>query len=112
MCSCPCHFFAEINAQIFDGDWAPLAGSMVDDPATAADETAPDARRDRDLAYVGHLKTLFDLSASSTLELGGSYVGGRNGFGRWTHVIAGDMTLKWRPITAERYTSVDWTTEY
>lgn len=108
----PLPFFAEINAQIFDGDWAPLAGSMVDDPATAADETAPDARRDRDLAYVGHLKTLFDLSASSTLELGGSYVGGRNGFGKWTHVIAGDMTLKWRPITAERYTSVDWTTEY
>lgn len=108
----PLPFFAEINAQVFSGEWGPLAGGVPDDLATAVDETVADRRRDEDLAYVGHLKTLFELGTSTTLELGGTYVGGRNGFGEWTSVVAGDMTLKWRPIAAERYTSIDWTTEY
>src|SRR6185503_12320415 len=38
--------------------------------------------------------------------------GGRNGFDSWTHVVGADLTLKWRPITAERYTSFEWATEY
>ena len=108
----PLPFFAEINAQVFQGEWASLSGDITDDPATSADESSPDQREDSDLGYVGHLKTLFELSDSATIELGGTYAGGRNGFGGWTHMMGSDLTLKWRPIQAERYTSLEWTTEY
>jgi hypothetical protein len=108
----PLPFYAELTGQVFSGEWAPLEGEIPDDPLTSRDESVPDRRHDRDLAYVGHAKTLFDLSDATTLELGGSYVGGRNGFGGLTHVIAGDVTLKWKPLTAERYQGFDWTTEY
>jgi hypothetical protein len=108
----PLPFYAEINAQVFQGDWAPLVGSIPDNPATAVDESVPDRRRNSDFAYVGHLKTLFDMSDATTLELGTSYVGGRNGFAGWSNLAAGDMTVKWRPVEAERYMGFDWTTEY
>jgi len=108
----PLPFYAEVTTQVFAGNWLPFAGSIADNPRTARDEAIPDQRHDRDLAYVGHLKTLFDLSDSSTLELGASYIGGRNGFGGLTNVVAGDVTFKWKPIEAERYEGFDWTTEY
>lgn len=104
-------FYAEVTGQVFAGQWAPMEGGVEDDPVTAADELVPDRRRDSDLAYVGHLKTLHDLSDSTTIELGGSYVGGRNGFGGLTNLVAADLTLKWKPIDAERYRGVEWTTE-
>lgn len=107
----PVPFYAEVNAQVFQGEWAPFEGSIPDDPGTAADESVPDRRRDEDLAYLGHLKTLFDLSASSTLELGGRFAGGRNGFGRPSVLGGGDLTVKWRPVEAERYRGLDWTSE-
>jgi hypothetical protein len=97
----PLPFYAELTAQAFAGQWLPLEGS----------ETI-DRRKDRDLAYVAHAKTLFELGESTTLELGASYVGGRNGFGGVTNVVAGDITFKWKPIEAERYQGFDWTTEY
>jgi len=108
----PLSFFAELNVQAFSGNWLPMAGSTPDDPATAADESIPDLRRDEDLVYIGHLKTLFELGESATVELGASYGGGRNGFGGLTSIVGGDLTVKWRPIEAERYTSLEWTTEY
>jgi hypothetical protein len=108
----PLPFYTEITGQVFQGDWLPLEGSIADNPRTAADESVPDQRRAGDFAYVGHLKTLFDLSDSTTLELGGSYLGGRNGFAGWTNVEGGDLTIKWKPIEAERYLGFDWTTEY
>lgn len=111
----PLPFFAEVNAQVLDDhfgeEWRILANPTPDDPDTPNDESL-DRRKLEDLAYVGHLKTLFELSASSTLELGASYVGGRNAFGGWTSLVGGDVTVKWRPLTAERYTSFDWLTEY
>lgn len=108
----PLPFYAELNAQVFAGEWSLLEGSIPDDPLTVANESVPDRRSDRDLAYVGHLKTLFDLGEPTTLELGVSYLGGRNGFGGFTNVVAGDVTLKWRPLESERYFGFDWTTEY
>jgi hypothetical protein len=108
----PLPFYAEVTAQAFTGEWLPFEGSIADNPRTARDEAVPDLRYDRDLAYLGHLKTLFDLSDSTTLELGASYIGGRNGFGGMTNVVAGDVTFKWKPIEAERYEGFDWTTEY
>ena len=108
----PMPFFTEVTGQVFQGDWAPLEGSIPDDPLTPVNEAVPDMRRDRDLGYAGHVKTLFDVSDATTVEIGGSYVGGRNGFGSLTTLVAGDLTLKWRPLSAERYTGFDWTTEY
>ena len=108
----PLPFYSELNAQVFQGEWPIFAGAIADNPATPVDESVPDRRHDRDLAYVGHLKTLLDLGDSTTVELGGSYVGGRNGFSGLSSVVAGDLTVKWKPIDAERYTGIDWTTEY
>jgi len=108
----PLPFFVEVTGQAFAGEWAPFAGGVDDDPATAVDETVPDARRPGDLAYVGHLKTLLEAGRDATIELGGSYVGGRNGFGRRTDVLGGDLTVKWRPLARERYTGFDWSSEY
>lgn len=108
----PLPFYTELTVQAFAGEWLPFEGSIADNPRTMRDESVPDLRHDRDLAYVGHLKTLFDLSDSTTLELGASYVGGRNGFGGMTNVVAGDVTVKWKPIEAERYEGFEWTTEY
>ena len=107
----PLPFYAEINAQVFAGEWPMLEGSVEDDPATPLNEAVPDRRTDRDLAYVGHLKTLFELGDPTTLELGASWLGGRNGFGAMTNVVAGDVTLKWKPLESERYFGFDWTTE-
>lgn len=109
----PLPFYAEVNAQVFAGDWAIMEGGVPDDPTTPlVDETVADLRQARDLAYVGHLRTLFDLSDATTIEVGASYVGGRNGFGGLTSVVAGDVTLKWRPVAGNRYTSFEWQSEW
>jgi hypothetical protein len=108
----PLPFYAELNAQVFAGEWQVFEGSVPDDPLTVVNEAVPDQRRDRDLAYAGHLKTLFDLGEPTTLELGASYLGGRNGFGGVTNVVAGDVTLKWKPLAEARDLGFDWTTEY
>jgi len=107
----PLPFYTEVTAQVFRGEWTPFEGGVPDDPTTPADEAVPDRRRDEDLGALGHLKTLFDLSDSSTIEVGGSWLGGRNGHGGWTHVVGADLTVKWRPVEAERYRGVDWTSE-
>ena len=99
----PLPFYAELTAQAFAGEWLPFE---------TGDDDLPDARRDRDLAYLGHLKTLFELGEAATLELGASYLGGRNAFGGVTNALGGDITLKWRPLEAERYQGFEWTTEY
>jgi hypothetical protein len=109
----PLPFYTEITAQVFQGEWALLEGGIPDDPATTlTDESVPDRRHNADFGYVGHLKTLFELSDSTTLEPGASYVGGRNGFSGLSSLVAGDLTLKWKPIEAERYVGFDWSTEY
>jgi hypothetical protein len=108
----PAPFFVEVNAQVFAGEFGWLEGELADDPETSADEGVPDRRRPEDLAYAAHLKTLLELGDSSTVELGGSYTGGRNGFGGWSSVVGGDLTFKWRPIEAERYRSFELAAEY
>jgi len=110
----PLPWYTELNLQVLDDHfgepWAILANQTPDDPDTEIDESL-DRRALEDLAYVAHLKTLFDLSASTTLEVGATVVGGRNAFDGWTSLVAGDMTVKWRPVAAARYTSFDWQTE-
>lgn len=64
------------------------------------------------LLYLGHLKNFFDLSESTTLELGilGA-TGPNNAQGDRTNLYAADLTLKWKPLQKNRYKSFEWTTE-
>lgn len=108
----PLPFFAEFHAQVFRGEWLPFAGHIDDDPATAADDAEPDRRRPEDFVYLGRLQTLLELGAATTLQLGASYAAGRNGFGRRSDIVGADMTVKWRPLEAERYRGLEWQSEY
>jgi hypothetical protein len=108
----PFPFYVEVTSQVFAGEWGPFTGGIEDDPMTAVDESVPDARNPEDFAYVEHLKTLFDLSTSTTLEIGGSYLGGRNGWRGLTSLVGADVTVKWRPVDAERYQGLDWQSEW
>ena len=77
--------------------------------------TAPSpAPKDEDLAYIGRWSQLWDLRPSTTLELGSSYAGGRNGVGRdgLAQFAGGDLTIKWIPVWAAQSRAVMFQTEY
>jgi hypothetical protein len=65
-------------------------------------------------AYVGlaHLKNLFDLGESTTLELGTTVLSGPNEFDQETSVWGADLTLKWRPVVGGKYQALIWGNEY
>jgi len=92
----PLPWFVEWTLDVANGDNATLFKSS----------------RTRDLAFSSRLRTLVELSGSTTLELGGSYIGGRNVADGWTHVAGGDITLKWRPEGRELYNQIIWQSEY
>ena len=63
----------------------------------------------RDVAQLVHLKSFFDLSPSSTLEVGLSAATAPNNAnhgGQRTNVGGADVTFKWRPPEAGKYESV------
>lgn len=71
--------------------------------------------KSNDLVYLAHLKNFFDLSESSTLELGLSGATGPNdnGHGRQrTNLERIDLTYKWRPEKEGLYKSFTWQTEF
>ena len=65
-------------------------------------------------AYLGHWKNFFDLSDETTLEIGNSYIGGRNSASRhpWSHAAGLDLTIKWRPLKRSTEKALIWQTEY
>jgi hypothetical protein len=67
------------------------------------------------LMYVTHLRNFFDLSKTSTAELGGSFATGTNSTGNsggpHTTVEGIDFTYKWRPEKEGLYKSVTWMNE-
>lgn len=65
-------------------------------------------------AYLGHWKNFFDLSDETTLEIGNSYIGGRNSAARrpWSHAAGLDLTIKWRPLQRSTERALIWQTEY
>jgi hypothetical protein len=67
-----------------------------------------------DLLYVFHLGQQFDLSEDWALSLGFSYALAPNGSGgngaNRTHLVGGDLFLKWRPLRRP-YTEIRFTTE-
>jgi hypothetical protein len=65
-----------------------------------------------DLAYLAHFKNLWDLSDATTLELGESYVIGKNEFEDISQAAGVDLTIKWRPPQRALYRAFIWQTEY
>jgi hypothetical protein len=63
-------------------------------------------------AYLGHLKSFFDLSDETSLEFGQSYVGGRNTGSGYSQAAGVDLTLKWRPLDRALDRALIWQNEY
>jgi uncharacterized coiled-coil protein SlyX len=65
-------------------------------------------------AYHGHWKNFFDVSDSTTLELGNSYIAGRNSDAghRLSQAIGVDLTMKWRPLRQATEKGLVWQNEY
>ncbi len=70
------------------------------------------SRNSGDLGSLAHLKNLWDMSESLTMELGLSGVTGRNQFGFNSSVLGSDLTFKWRPTEGGKYQALIWSTEY
>ncbi|MFA5117403.1 MAG: hypothetical protein WC695_00965 [Candidatus Omnitrophota bacterium] len=63
----------------------------------------------RNMVYVSHLKSFFDINDVSTLELGGSLATGPNddGHGKNRTTLEGiDLTYKWKPLKEGLYRSL------
>lgn len=65
-------------------------------------------------AYLGHWKNFFDLSDETTLEVGNSYIGGRNSDAghRLSQAVGLDLTVKWRPLQMATEKGLIWQSEY
>jgi len=65
-------------------------------------------------AYLGHWKNFFDLSDETTVELGNSYIAGRNSDSghRLSQAAGLDLTLKWRPLQMATERGLIWQSEY
>src|SRR3989338_794334 len=65
-------------------------------------------------AYLGHWKNFFDLSDETTLEVGNSYIGGRNSDARHrlSQAAGLDLTVKWRPLKMATEQALIWQSEY
>ena len=65
-------------------------------------------------AYLGHWKNFFDVSDSTTLELGNSYIAGRNSDAghKLSQAIGLDLTMKWRPLQQSTEKALIWQNEY
>ena len=87
----PGGIFLEATAQVYRGDSGTLFQSS----------------RRSDAAVVGHLKSFYDLTEQTNLELGGSYARGHNDFGSGfiTRLFGLDATLRWKPLRRAIYRS-------
>jgi hypothetical protein len=65
-----------------------------------------------DYGALVHFKNLWDLTDSSTVELGLSGLSGNNQFGKKSSVVGADLTMKWRPTVGGKYHALIWSTEY
>jgi len=79
---------------------------------TSGTVDAPSFVATKDMLYLLHLKTFFDLNDNTTLELGLTGVRGSNDTERHKSDIgAADLTIKWKPLRYNRYKSFEWMTE-
>ena len=77
-----------------------------------ANDTLYTSRSSGDFGGVAHLKNLWDLNDSLTMEFGLSGTAGNNQYGKNSSVLASDLTFKWRPTVGGKYRALIWSTEY
>ena len=91
-------FFQELTVQV-------TAGPEEDASFTRAENNK--------LLYLAHLKNFFDLNDNTTLELGVSALTGpHNAAGENSQMLAGDLTIKWKPVKRNRYKSFEFMNEF
>ena len=95
----------------------PWYSELIFEFLEGGNENLFDAPLNDDFAYLFHTKNLWDLDEDTTLELGGSYVTGRNGAtGGAAHsqsqAAGANLTVKWKPAQRLRYQTLVWQTEY
>jgi hypothetical protein len=109
----PVPFFAELTLQTFKPRWTSHDHGATDvhvdeDDVHAAEEAAPGL----ELTHLARLKTFFEFTDNTTLELGGSALVSEDEHEDLAVVWNANMTVKWVPASAARYTSLEWLTEY
>ena len=64
--------------------------------------------------YLGRWNNYWDLTESTNINLGLSYLSGYNdpGGAFLTRIMGGDFTLRWKPLKTSLYKSFLWRTEY
>ena len=68
---------------------------------------------EEDVAFLGRLRNVFDLSDTTTLEVGVSGLTGREEeSGSRSNIAGADLTLKWSPFETQRYKALTLQTEY
>ncbi|MBT5550328.1 MAG: hypothetical protein HOJ79_07595 [Nitrospina sp.] len=98
----PTEWYSEFTLQLLQGDNT----KQFNGPAGS------------DFAYLIRQNNLWDLNDETTMELGGSYVYGKNSlappssFDNETHLAEADLTIKWKPAGREAYTTTIWQTEF
>lgn len=95
----PFPWYSELNLQLLEGENQRLLNGALND----------------DFAYLGHFKNLWDLNEDATLELGGSYLTGKNSVGGHnsnSQAAGGNLTIKWKPSIRPAYKTLIWQTEY
>ncbi len=92
----PLPWYLELTSQAVQGDSTALFAS----------------ESSGDLASINHIKNLFELSDSSTLDVGISAASGQNFYNKRSTVEGADFTFKWRPVQGGKYTSLVFAGEY
>ena len=91
-------FFQELTLQILNG------------PAENFSFTRAEKNR---LLYLAHLKNYFDLNDNTSLEVGLLGATGPNDVTDYrSNIFAADVTLKWKPLQKNRYSSFEWSSEF
>jgi hypothetical protein len=106
----PLPFFTELNMQAVQPHWN--YDSHAHERAHEEEESEHSPDPDKLLSYGLHLKTFFDLTDSISLELGASGLFNRTAEMAFQRAWGLDLTLKWVPVDASRYRSLEWLTEY
>lgn len=92
----PLPWFSELSVDLIQGENEDLFNS----------------ERKSDKTVVSRFKNLWDINASTTLEVGFSHAKGKNENHKNTILSGADLTLKWRPIDGGKYRSFEWASEF
>jgi hypothetical protein len=95
----------------------PWYSELIFEFLEGSNESIFNAPLNDDFAYLFHTKNLWDLDEDTTLEMGGSYVTGRNGTSggaanSQSQAAGANLTVKWKPAQRLRYQTLVWQTEY